>query len=167
MDVTNDATLNQFGALVLEAESFMTKDDLTPILENLGTVIHRKPNMMRELTIYRTQLPKLIEYLLQSQRIMNGFCTLYQRILTDSEDKKGQRWCAEEDEYLIELVCEGASMLDISTTLGRTPASIKTRLSRLVGLKRLSQEVVGHFIGHIDGTQTECSINGTVYKERR
>ena len=80
-------------------------------------------------------------------------------------DRGNKRWTNEEDETLINLVCEGKTNIHkISTILGRSPGAIQTHISYLVGRKRITQEVAGKFIGFINGITAEAEICGTVYK---
>ena len=68
---------------------------------------------------------------------------------------------------LIELATTNMSMLELSTTMGRTPSSIKTRLSVLVGKERLSQEIAGKFLGLLNGNIVDGEISGILYKEKK
>lgn len=66
---------------------------------------------------------------------------------------------------LIEEVCGDTSIHELSLMFGRTPSSIKTRVSTLVGLERISQEVAGRFIGKINGDDANADIEGIVLKK--
>lgn len=154
-----------YGALMIDSRELVLKDEANRAVLAIEKMVHEKPNMAKEVMTYRKYLPIIIRILHQQQELIDGYEKLFERLETDSEDKKGQRWCNQEDELLIELVCNDMSMLEISTTLGRTPASIKTRLTKLVGTKRLSKKVAGRFVGYIDGIQTECSVEGTVFNK--
>lgn len=163
--IKSNTNPNEYGALMIDSTDNILSAEITNAIAVLKKVAFERPNMAKEIQAYRKFVPVLIDYVLQQQKVVSGFEKMFARMETDSEDKKGQRWCEAEDNLLVELVCQGMSMLELSTTLGRTPSSIKTRLSRLVGTKRVSQDVVGRFIGYIDGNYTEGSVQGTVYKE--
>lgn len=75
-----------------------------------------------------------------------------------------KRWTKEEDEKLIEMAADGESMTMIAFVLDRTPTAVQTRISYLVGIERMSQEIGGHFIGWMDGEHVEAEVSGTVYK---
>ena len=86
---------------------------------------------------------------------------------TEGTTKRNRkRWSKEEEEMLIDEVCEGMTITQISLELGRTPTSIQTKISNLVGLKRLSMDVAGRFIGTIDGEEVNGNISGQVYKQK-
>ena len=129
-------------------------------------VITERPSLLEEIKIYRKYVPVLLEEIWSMSECIQTFGTRLERYNTDSEDKKYKKWTKEEDEFLIEMICDSrCSMLELSTTMGRTVPAIKTRVSKLVGLKRISQEVAGKFIGTINGNHAECVLDGTLYKE--
>lgn len=119
-----------------------------------------------ELNMYRKHVPKLLELYFQKYDIAHACVKETERFHSDCEDKKYKRWTDEEDNVLIDLVCEEEkSPMEIALCLGRSVSAIKTRVSVLVGKKRLSQKIAGKFIGTINGEETETSIDGIVYKE--
>lgn len=123
-------------------------------------------NVVQEVRFYRKHIPNVLELVFLLTDGIAAANKANERFLNDSEDKKYRRWTDQEDKLLIDLVCAGdKSILEISTTLGRSVPAIKTRLSNLVGVKRISQKVAGKFIGTINGEETETSIDGIVYKE--
>lgn len=135
--------------------------------QKLDKVICYPQDVLSELKIYRKYVPELLKDYTRVIRSNNEFVKVMKRQRTDSEEKKYKRWTDAEDNELIELVCDpDLSILDISVTMGRTVPAIKTRVSKLVGLKRLSQEIAGRFIGTINGNHAECVIDGTIYKEQ-
>lgn len=154
----------EYGALMFNTENMISKSEIDKAVFAIEDMRHQRPNVANELRTFRKYVPILIRFCYQQQKLIDGYEKLFARIESDSEDKKGQKWCDQEDELLIELACSGMSMLELSTTLGRTPGSIKTRISRLVGTKRISQEIAGRFVGYVNGIHTECSVNGTIYK---
>ena len=125
--------------------------------------IHQRPVLSKELQTYRRYVPLLIKGLQLETAVADGYAKMIERYITNSEARKNKRWLPEEDEVLVNMVCDDNSIFEISLTLGRTPASIKTRLSNLVGTKRISKNIAGKFIGKIDGILTECEIEGTVF----
>lgn len=112
-----------------------------------------------ELETYRSVIPLLIDYI-------NILETSYMYI-ADPKYNKNKRWSKEEDEYLIESVCEddAVPLPVLASGLGRTAQSIKQRISYLVGVKRLSQQIAGKFIGTVNGEESEVQLEGTLYKE--
>lgn len=142
-----------------------TKADIQRAINELLKTIHEKPNVSKELHSYRKYVPLLIKYCEFLDKFSNVTAKTIQRIESGCEDRKYERWSDEEDALLIELVCSDRSIVEVSAAMGRTIPSIKTRVSKLVGIKRITQDVAGRFIGYIDGKSSECIINGTVTKQ--
>lgn len=136
-------------------------------LNELIKVTRQRPkSIVIELGIYRKYTYELIKYCQLRDKLLQGALKQNERFEDDCSDKKYQRWTNEEDEILIDLICSDQySLLEISTMMGRTVSALKTRLTKLVGIKRLSQKVAGKFIGTMNGEQIDAEINGTIYKE--
>lgn len=81
--------------------------------------------------------------------------------------RSGTRWSKEEDEILIDMVCKDMSVAHAATVLGRTPAAVSSRITELVGVKRLAQDVNGRFVGKIEGLEVEGHINGTIFRGKK
>lgn len=179
MDATDsmNKAAREFARQITQKESLkragfnaMFKDELPDKLETqkaidaLTRVSQERSNVSKELMTYRKYVPALLKYIMQEEDCIKMLHKHIERMTNDSEDKKYQRWTPEEEETLIDMVCSGRySMIELSTTLGRTVPAIKTKLSNLVGIKRLSQEVAGKFIGTLNGNTVEGSIDGTVF----
>ena len=129
----------------------------------IQTMMKSFPKKDEELRIYRQYVPILIMY---TEDLENAFQHMGQLVdrFQNPYARTNKRWTSNEDNYLIEMICDDESIFDISMELRRTVPSIKTRLSYLVGIKRLSQKVAGKFIGEINGEQTEAELIGTVYR---
>ena len=101
--------------------------------------IKHRPSLNKELSIFREYVPVLLK---EHESLWNDSVVLaerFERYVTDSERKKYKKWSQAEDEFLIELICEEKhSILEISTIMGRTVPAIKSRITKLVGIKRLS-----------------------------
>lgn len=87
--------------------------------------------------------------------------------LQNCVDRNHKRWTSDEDEMLIESVTRDdfnpdAGFIDIARIFGRTPSAIKSRITYLVGVKKISQNVAGKFIGRINGIETEGYIDGVL-----
>ena len=154
------------NAILFDSTQMILKEEAGEIVGILVQIGSESRGAGRDLILYRKYVPKLIQICQQQQEIIDGYTKTFDRYITDSEKHKNKRWSKDEDEVLIELVCDNdTSLLEISTTLGRTPGAIKTRLSNLVGTKRISQKVAGRFIGTVNGDRSDCEINGVIYKE--
>ena len=83
----------------------------------------------------------------------------------DSDMNAHKPWSAEEDNELIECICNDMPEVFLAAKFKRSPNAIKTRVSTLVGKKRISQKVAGKFIGKVNGKQTVADLLGTVYRK--
>lgn len=169
MSTTDEAILNK-RALIEAGVNATFSDDLLDrnVVQKAITALIQlkveKPNISKELLTYRKYVPILLKHAEQLDGFNRRLSKTFERMESDSEEKKYQRWTPAEDEKLIELVCNPKwSMLEISTTMGRSVPAIKSRVTKLVGLKRISQEVAGKFIGTVDGNKIEGTISGTLY----
>lgn len=79
-----------------------------------------------------------------------------------------KRWSEDDDELLINLVCDNnMTLLEIASVFGRSVSSIQSRVSYLVGIRRLSSEIAGNFMGTLNGTNIEGNIRGKLVKETK
>lgn len=156
----------EFQAIMTRADGLINREKADEAVFAIEDMLHNKPSMPVELKTYRKHVKTIIKLLHQQQELLDGYSEMFNRLVSDSEEKKGCRWQPEEDELLIDMVCDGeTSMLEISTTLGRTVPAIKTRISKLVGVKRISKEIAGRFVGLVDGRKTKCFISGELFNE--
>ena len=154
-------------ALVNTNLPYQTKGETNEALIKVLSVIQNRPkSIIVEVNTYRKYIPKLINYIKERDKLLDFAIKQIERYENDCDDKRFKRWTPEEEEMLINLVCdENYSMLQISTMMGRTVPSIKTKISNLVGVKRLSQKIAGRFIGTMNGENIETNLNGIIYKE--
>jgi hypothetical protein len=135
----------------------------------LNTVFKQPVNSYIELTNYRKYVPMI---LFQMSELIDEIDTVKEyceREKTDgkSSGKYHKKWSKEEDEWLIEAVCDDVSLMRIAIALGRTVSAVQGRITYLVGVKRLSQQVAGKFIGTANGAEFEADLVGTVFKTER
>lgn len=154
------------GTLLVKNADWIEEDG-REALRQIGKVLaHRPKKMVQELIVYRRYVPVLLKIILAIGDVNKGLRQQQKRYLSAEAEKSHMRWTPEEDEQLIEMVCrEDTSIHEISVIFGRTPSAIKSRVTHLVGLKRISQAVAGRFVGTVDGVQTDSTIQGVVYKE--
>lgn len=141
-----------------------SKAEIQRAINQLLKTIHERPQVSKELMTYRKYVPVLLNYCEFLDKFSNTTARTIERIESDCEERKYERWSAEEDEALIELVCSDRTLIETSAVLGRTIPSIKARVSKLVGIKRITQEVAGRFVGYANGESVDCQINGTIFK---
>lgn len=80
-------------------------------------------------------------------------------------DKK--RWTPVEDETLVDLASRGTeSLMRIAVSLRRSPGAVTSRLTYLVGIRRVSEEIAGRITGFIDGEPVEGFFSGTLARSQ-
>ena len=129
----------------------------------LANITRNNKGNINELMSYRQNVPQIIHYIEELELQIYGWKYIAE-IFLDSTDRTNKRWEKKEDDELIEMACMNIPEIAMAVKLKRNPSAIKTRISYLVGVKRLTQKVAGKFIGEIDGVETESTIKGTVYK---
>ena len=126
----------------------------------------RPKSIVVELNTYRKYVPALIELYFLRDDMVTALGKEIERFHNDCDDKKHKRWTKEEDNILIDIICSGQqSPMETALVFGRSVSAIKTRVSTLVGKKRISQKVAGKFIGRITTNDTETHIDGVLVNE--
>lgn len=166
MDLPKDYNPANDGILCFDISKMTLKETSNEALSKIMSVIRNRPkSIVVELNTYRKYVPVLIKTAFEMQETRNAAIKQIDRFSDDCADKKYKRWTDTEDLMLIDLVCRGDdSIMGVATTMGRTVSAIKTRLSYLVGVKRLSQQVAGKFIGTANGEEFQADLVGTIYK---
>ena len=157
--------VRQAGFNVVSDEESVSRDEAARAIYALYDVTLNPKPLMQAYRIYKKYVPVLLAH----NANINDFDQMLERQITQLDKTTGarsnKRWTKDEDEWLIEEACKDkVSIFDISTTLGRTPSSIQARITKLVGLHRISEEIAGRFIGSIDGAEVEGNICGRIYK---
>lgn len=97
------------------------------------------------------------------QEVTDGYKNQIDRVSNLTMENSNKRWSKEADEKLIDCICSGKySLVELSTIFGRTPTAISSRVSYLVGIQRLSQEIAGNFIGKLNGENIQGKIEGVI-----
>ena len=131
-----------------------------------GILDKRPKSLIEEVRVFRKYVPVLLNYVQDANKHIKIEQTKNKRLSDIEHDRSNKRWSKEEDELLINLVCdETQNIHQLSSIFGRSPTAIKSRVSELVGVRKLTQEIAGRFIGRIDGEDISGNISGTVYKE--
>lgn len=113
---------------------------------------------------------KYVPMLLDSYQVMHAILDDSLKINNELTRRLGEnarkRWTPEDDELLIERVTmdETPNISQIAAEFGRTPSAIMSRVTLLVGRNRVSQEVVGRFVGFMDGDYVEAELDGELFK---
>lgn len=122
-------------------------------------------NMAQKYRTYERYVPTLLKLYFDYQEKVRVLGQQIDRYEKATAARKNARWTDEEDNALVEMVADNAiGIHELSTAFGRSPASIYSRLSKLVGIGRISQEIAGKFVGTLDGEEISGQINGTLSK---
>lgn len=117
------------------------------------------------LRIFKKYVPKLIALYDLAVNGQRGAMKIANRAIESTTERSGKKWTVEEDEVLIELASrDNATPMSIATEMGRSPGAIQSRLSQLVGIGRVSQEIAGRFIGTLNGEHVAGIIDGELRK---
>ena len=165
---------NENGIIKVPSVSEISEDEIEKAFDELFLITLNKASNRKQQSSY-IEMKKYEKYV---PILLYGYChcctyrevenEFMDRLCSGKSERANKRWTNEEDNYLIDVVCAGViSLQELSLKMGRTPSAIYTRITHLVGVKRLSQKVAGKFIGEINGEQTEADLVGTVYKERK
>lgn len=152
------------------------RDEALEMYNNIGvgkilsdiymSIVEPPKGAFKQISLYRALLKRAGLLIMALQDCNESFMKEIDRLGAGIGDQGRKRWTQEEDELLIEAATDGTkNIIDLSKAFGRTPGAIQSRITKLVGIKRLSAEVAGRFIGTINGEFVEGDIDGTLRKE--
>ena len=124
-----------------------------------------KGSAFHQLQQFRKLVPELLKAYSELVEVAGASVKQLERACAKSEQNKNRRWTEEEDHWLIDMVVQDTPAIEIATTMGRSVTAIKSRVSKLVGLQRISQNIAGKFFGTINGEKISGIIEGTVQKK--
>ena len=125
-----------------------------------------KMSAYAQLTKWRSLGKQMVAHCKELEELAMGYQRQIDRMNSLSFERNGEKWTDEEDGHLIELVCDGNTpMVELCTIFGRSPGAIQTRISYLVGIRRVSSEIAGKFIGTLNGAKIEGNIKGNLIKK--
>lgn len=142
-------------------------EDLFGSLAIYKRLIHTPgKNIHKTLSDWRLAYDKLYKYLLfQSEvnRSLKMELDLYKECKDTDLANAGKNWSSMEDEYIVESRAAGDRVEKIATALMRSPFSVATRLSLLIGQSR-SLNVRRAISGNLDGEEVEGIFEGRMRK---
>lgn len=121
-------------------------------------------NPYKQLQAYKKYVPMLVDWIAFYEAVADYSFEQIERLINGIDVNKNKRWFPEDEEALIEMVCEDINDVEIAVKFGRSVSAIKTKVSQLVGIGRIDKKVAGRFIGQINGEEIDAMINGTVFK---
>lgn len=79
----------------------------------------------------------------------------------------GTPWTPQEDAFLVQERADGRGILTLSIGLARSPGSVATRLSELVGIPRRTMRIEGKRIeGNLEGLEVSGRFVGTLINDK-
>ena len=118
-----------------------------------------------ELMTYRKYIPTIVLGQFVKGKLERFDLAAFDTLMNNQFTNTGKRWEEWEDETIVNYICNDEPMWQICCVLGRTESSIRSRLSTLVGRKRISKEVAGRFVGTMSNDNGNCYIKGTVFEK--
>lgn len=157
------------GINVFRTSEVMTWGEWQPSFDALQKLNsgHDKRNVFQKLKAYREHSQRLMKRLLEIEAILESFKAENRMLRGDTGSRHHKRWTPQEDEALIELAVGGASQIELATCMNRTPGSVGSRLTYLVGIRKISREVVGRIIGYLDGEPVDGFFEGSLREEHQ
>ena len=126
---------------------------------------HPKGPAIKQLMEWRKIGLQMIKFIKMQLDVIDATHIMNERLNSQIDQKSHKRWTPDEDEKLVGAACrDDMTIIDLSATFGRSPSAIKSRLSYLVGIKRISQEIAGKFVGTLNGANIEGNIRGNLVK---
>ena len=81
-------------------------------------------------------------------------------------ERARKRWTEEEDTALIEFASreDAPNLMDLSLTFQRSPAAVSSRLTHLVGIRRITEALMGRITGYLNGLPVDGAFHGVVHR---
>ena len=119
-----------------------------------------------QLRLFKKYTPTLLGLYYMQVECTNAAVKENRRVTNNTLERSRKRWDKDEDETLIELAADDRfSIGNIAIYMGRTPGAIASRITYLVGIQRMSQEIAGRFVGQINGELVNGYIDGVLQKD--
>ena len=123
-------------------------------------------NPYKQLQAFKKYVPMIIDTIVLYEAIADYSFEQVDRLLNGIDVNKNKKWEPEDEEALINMVCDDVDDVEIAMKFGRSVPAIKTKVSQLVGIGRIDRKVAGRFVGRINGEEVDAMINGKVFKTR-
>lgn len=119
-----------------------------------------------QLRIFKKYVPQLIAKCDSLLIALRASVENQERLHDETMVRSGKRWTESEDEHLIDMAAAGdMTLFELAMTMGRTPGAVQSRISQLVGIGKISQEVAGRFVGTLNGEHVSGIIEGELRKQ--
>lgn len=144
--------------------SHPTNEQISAIGKILLAIKGQPENPMKRLKIYDECVPLLLEVTENFDAYACRSKELLESTWNNQGIRRNKRWTEEEDEELIEFIAHDWGIGVVASLFGRTPSAIASRVSYLVGIERVSQEIAGRFVGTLNGQHIHGMIDGELQK---
>ena len=139
--------------------------DSTVVTDIYTLIVHPPKSAFAKISAYQELLRRAALRILALEDLKEAAILEIERHESNVGERSRKRWTPEDDDMLIEAASQdGATIFGMAKEFGRTPGAIQSRISHLVGIKRMSKEVAGRFIGTLNGEFVEGDIDGVVSK---
>lgn len=143
----------------------MDGGDSSVVTDIYALIVHPPKSAFAKINAYQELLRRAALRILALEDLKEAMMLEIERHESNVGEQSRKRWTPEDDELLIEVAAQdGATIFGMAKEFGRTPGAIQSRISHLVGVKRMSAEVAGRFIGTLNGQFVEGDIDGVVSK---
>lgn len=150
------------GVNLWDLEKIVDPSELHTALSEVIRMNHEQPkNLFMTLKKYREHSATIIRWAMTLQELRESSDRQLNHLMGKAGERSNKRWTESEDMALVELAANDQhSLVELSVTFGRSPAAISSRLTYLVGIKKVSQEIAGRIIGFIDGEPVNGYFSG-------
>lgn len=139
--------------------------DASVVTDIYALIVHPPKSAYAKITACQELLRRAALRILALEDLKEKALLEIERHESNVGERSRKRWTSEDDDLLIETAAQdGATIFGMAKEFGRTPSAIASRISHLVGIKRMSAEVAGRFIGTLNGEFVEGDIDGVVSK---
>ena len=127
----------------------------------------KKESAFKRLQKYAKDTEILIKYMVLRESLFKSSKKQLDDLVHGNFENNGKRWTEKDDECLISLAAQnGSNVRGISLAMKRTPGAIKSRLTFLVGIKRVSANVCGRLVGYVNGEKFDGHNAGEYIPDR-
>lgn len=144
---------------------FESEEELAKTIKTVKLLLTQpKGTNVVQLMQWRKIGSKMLKVFKLQSATINASKEMVDRVSDKTCANHRKKWTDIEDEQLINAVCDETSIIEVACLFGRSPSAIKSRVSYLVGIKRITSDVAGRFVGTINGDKVEGNIKGQITK---
>ena len=134
------------------------------VFNTLEMAVVQPKSTAHQMKVFRMYVPMLLDMYDAVHQCLMASCRQVDELQGSFSERARKRYTKDEDEIIIELAARGDTLIAIALAVGRTPTAIQSRISHLVGIGKISEEIAGRFIGTLNGDFVDGYIDGVLYK---